>query len=193
MLRLGAAFLPNHVPTLVAPKTFSASRVPAMRARIFANAVSRLVELSSQNGEKPQSSVVPSCSTGMNCAASSTRSRTSSAVSIIGAIGEMTPTNARWSWLQILADELKSGDSVPLSRKSNVEARDVELKQAREELRIIDVRAMSRVAVASGASVHADAPAFGRRKSAQGQIVQVDEAREQRSRRVDLDRQSSLR
>ena len=33
--------------------------MPSTRARIFANAVSRVVEVSSQNGEKPQSSVVP--------------------------------------------------------------------------------------------------------------------------------------
>ena len=43
----------------------AASAVPRTRARIFANAVSRLVEVSSLNGEKPQSSVVPSCSIGM--------------------------------------------------------------------------------------------------------------------------------
>jgi hypothetical protein len=36
---------------------FSASRVPATRERIFANAFWRVVEVSSQNGEKPQSSV----------------------------------------------------------------------------------------------------------------------------------------
>ena len=42
------------------PRTCAASAVPFTRARIFANAVSRLVEVSSQNGENPQSSVVPS-------------------------------------------------------------------------------------------------------------------------------------
>ena len=45
------------------------ARVPTTRARIFANAVSRVVEVSSQNGEKPQSSVVPSWPTGMYSAA----------------------------------------------------------------------------------------------------------------------------
>ena len=38
----------------------SAKAVPATRARILANARSREVDLSSQNGAKPQSSVVPS-------------------------------------------------------------------------------------------------------------------------------------
>ena len=47
------------------PSTRAASAVPSTRARILANAVSREVEVSSQNGEKPQSSVVPSCASGM--------------------------------------------------------------------------------------------------------------------------------
>ena len=47
-----------------------ASAVPSTRARIFANAVSRVVVVSSQNGENPQSSQVPSCSSGMYSAAS---------------------------------------------------------------------------------------------------------------------------
>ena len=70
-----------------------ASAVPSTRARIFANAVSRVVLVSSQNGENPQSSQVPSCASGMYSAASSTRSQTSSAVSIRGSIGLITPTN----------------------------------------------------------------------------------------------------
>jgi hypothetical protein len=39
--------------------------VPTTRARIFANAVSRVVVVSSQNGENPQSSHVPSCPIGI--------------------------------------------------------------------------------------------------------------------------------
>ena len=42
------------------------SSVPSTRLRILANAVSREVEVSSANGENPQSSVVPSDSTGIN-------------------------------------------------------------------------------------------------------------------------------
>ena len=42
------------------PSSAAASSVPAIRARIFANAVSRAVDVSSPNGAKPQSSVVPS-------------------------------------------------------------------------------------------------------------------------------------
>ena len=37
----------------------SASKVPSTRDRIFAKAVSRVVDISSQKGENPQSSVVP--------------------------------------------------------------------------------------------------------------------------------------
>jgi hypothetical protein len=42
------------------PSACDASAVPATRAWIFAKATSRVVEVSSQKGEKPQSSVVPS-------------------------------------------------------------------------------------------------------------------------------------
>src|SRR3984957_13085792 len=86
-------FVRVHQPM---PRASAASAVPATRARILANAVSRVVDVSSQNGENPQSSVVPSCSTGMYSAASRTRSRTSSGVSTRGLIGATTPTNTRW-------------------------------------------------------------------------------------------------
>jgi hypothetical protein len=56
---------------------------------------SRVVEVSSQNGEKPQSSVVPSCSTGIYRTASRTRSRISCGVSTRGSIGETTPMKIR--------------------------------------------------------------------------------------------------
>src|SRR5579864_2392567 len=69
------------------------SLVPSTRLLIFAKAVSRDVDVSSANGEKPQSSVVPSDSGGTNSAASSTRSRTTSGLSILGLIGSVTPTN----------------------------------------------------------------------------------------------------
>src|SRR2546421_1706134 len=73
----------------------AASAVPATRERILANAVSRSVEVSSEKGAKPQSSVVPSRSSGMYSAASSTRSRTCSGVSTVGSIGSITPMKIR--------------------------------------------------------------------------------------------------
>ncbi len=48
----------------------SASAVPSIRDLILAKAVSRAVEVSSANGEKPQSSQVPNCSSEMIFAAS---------------------------------------------------------------------------------------------------------------------------
>ena len=63
-----------------------------------------------RTGANPQSSVVPSCSTGMYSAASSTRSRTSSGVSIRGSIGAMTPTKTRWSGFRCVADDLQHAD-----------------------------------------------------------------------------------
>src|SRR5438445_11592514 len=50
------------------PSAFAASCVPATRARIFANAVSRGGDVSSPNGANPQSSVVPQCSGGVTSA-----------------------------------------------------------------------------------------------------------------------------
>src|SRR5688500_247117 len=75
------------------PSAAAARAVPSTRARIFSNAVSRVVDLPSQNGENPQSSGVPTWSSAMYSAASRTRSRTSFAVSTFGSIGATTPTN----------------------------------------------------------------------------------------------------
>ncbi len=83
--------IPLYLPLIIS----CASSVPSTRERIFANAFSRVVEVSSQNGEKPQSSVVPSCSTGMYRAASRMRSRISSGFSTRGSMGETTPMNIR--------------------------------------------------------------------------------------------------
>ena len=50
----------RHVASRIqAPSFSSASRVPSTRARTFSNATSLEVDVSSANGEKPQSSVVP--------------------------------------------------------------------------------------------------------------------------------------
>src|ERR1700680_4835864 len=71
--------------------TSSASFVPSTRAFILAKAISLEVEVSSAKGEKPQSSVVPSCSEGIVSAASNIMSRISSAVSILGLSTSVTP------------------------------------------------------------------------------------------------------
>jgi hypothetical protein len=54
-----AAAPPGHCP-LQTPSSAAASAVPSTRALILANAVSREVDVSSENGENPQSSHVPS-------------------------------------------------------------------------------------------------------------------------------------
>jgi hypothetical protein len=74
------------------PSFRAAKCVPATRAWILAKAVSRAVEVSSPNGENPQSSVVPSWFKEMYSAASRIRSLISSGVSILGLIGSVTPT-----------------------------------------------------------------------------------------------------
>src|SRR5207253_1566475 len=85
------------------PPTASPARaVPRTRASTFAKAVSRLMDVLSKKGANPQSSVVPSWSAGMYSAASSTRSRTSSAVSMRGSPGAITPTKTRWSGFRYL-------------------------------------------------------------------------------------------
>src|SRR5713101_3816468 len=84
------------------PMALAARAVPRTRAWILAKAVSRLVEVLSKKGANPQSSVVPSCSAGMYSDASSTRSRTSSAVSTCGSAGAITPTKTRWSGFRYL-------------------------------------------------------------------------------------------
>ncbi len=77
----------------------SANFVPWTRAWILSKAICLDVDLSSLNGENPQSSVVPNCSIGIYSAASKTRSHTSSGVSTRGLIGSITPTKTRWPGL----------------------------------------------------------------------------------------------
>ena len=171
------------------PSRSHASAVPSTRARIFANAVSRVVVVSSQNGEKPQSSVVPSCSTGMYWAASRTRSRTSSGVSIRGSIGETTPMKIRWSGFRWRRMIFRTRTRSALAGEGDVEVPDHQLEEAGQQLGVIDVPAVGRVAVAAGAGVDADAPAVLGGEPRQRQVVQVDEAVEELAGRVDLDRQ----
>ena len=166
--------------------------MPAHARRIFAKAVSRVVEVSSQNGEKPQSSVVPSCSTGMYSAASRTRSRTSSGVSTRGSIGATTPTKTRWSGFRWSRMIFRTRHAVRLARQGDVEVPDLQLEQAGQQLGVIDVGAVGRVAVAAGAGVHADPLPLLGGEPRQRQVVQVDEAVQQLAGGVDLDRQPPL-
>ena len=127
---------------------------PSTRARILANAVSRSVEVSSQKGAKPQSSVVPSWSRGMNARlrgrdhAPPRRSRCVDR-------SERSPRQIRAdgaSGSRRSASERASRSA--FARQRHVEVADVELKEARQELRIIHVRAVSGVPVPARAGVH---------------------------------------
>ena len=137
--------------------------------------------------------VVPSCSTGMYRAASRTRSRTSSGVSTRGSIGSIDADEHPLVRLQVLADDLQDAGAVLLARQGDVEVPDLQLEQAGQQLGVIDVAAVGRVAVAAGAGVDADALAVLGGEPRQREVVQVDEAVQQVAGRVDLDRQPALR
>ena len=95
--------------------------------------------------------------------------------------------------LQVLADDLQDAVAVLFARQGDVEIPRLQLEQARQQLGVIDVPAVGRVAVAARAGVHADALAILGREPRQRKVVQVDEAVEQTAGRIDLDRQPALR
>ena len=115
----------------------------------------------------------------MYSAASSTRSRTSSALSMRGSIGEITPTKMRWSGLAVVADDSQHAHRIGLAAEGDVEVGHIELEQAGQELGVVDVGAVRRVAVAAGAGVDADPLAFLGREARQREIVEIDEAAQQ--------------
>ena len=175
------------------PIMSAASAVPSTRARIFANAVSRLVDVSSLNGENPQSSVVPSCSDR----------------DVLGRFEDPVPDLLRrldarvdrgddadedpLVRLHVPPDDPQHAGAVLLARQRDVEVPRLQLEQAGQQLVVVDVRAVGRVAVAARAGMHADAPALLGREPGQRQVVQVDEAVEQMPGRVDLHREAALR
>ena len=78
--------------------------------------------------------------------------------------------------LHVLADDLQDADAVLLARQGDVEVPDLQLEQAGQQLGVIDVPAVGRVAVAAGAGVDADALAVLGGEPRQREVVQVDEA-----------------
>ena len=127
----------------------------------------------------------------MCSAASSTRSRTSSAVS--------TRVDRRHHAdeeplvrLQVAAEDLQHVDAIGLAGERDVEPPGAELQQAWEQVGVVDVGAVGRVAVAARARVHAHARSFGRGQAAQRQVVQVDEAVQQVAAGIELHRQAGL-
>ena len=83
--------------------------------------------------------------------------------------------------------------AVPFARESDVEIPDHQLEEAGQQIGVIDLPAVGRVAVGAGAGVHADPLAVLGGEPRQRQVVQVYEAVQEVPGRVDLDRQPSLR
>ena len=54
----------------------------------------------------------------------------------------------------------RDADAILLSRQRDVEISGLQLEQAGQQLRVIDIRAVGRIPVAAWAGMHADALAF---------------------------------
>src|ERR1700685_3165388 len=93
----------------------------------------------------------------------------------------------------MVVDHPEHAVAVPLVREGDVKAPNGELKQARQELRIIDVPAVRRVAIAAGAGMNADALSLLDGKPRQREVVQLDEIVQEIAGRVDLDRKTTFR
>ena len=138
--------------------------MPSTRARIFAKAVSR--RRRGVVAEGRESAVVASCRAARR--------------GCIGRLEDPVPDFLRrldarvdggddadedpLVGLQVLADDLQDADAVLLARQGDVEVPGLQLEQAGQQLGVIDVAAVGRVAVAARAGVDADALAlFGAR------------------------------
>src|SRR5207245_6475782 len=76
----------------------------------------------------------------------------------------------------VFADDLQGAPPVRLGRKRDVEIPSLQLEQGRQQLRVVDVRAVCGTEIIARARVDADAPALVRRKAREREIVQIDEA-----------------
>ena len=83
-------------------------------------------------------------------------------------------------------------DAIALAGQRDVEVPDLQLEQARQQLGIVDVGAVGRIAIAAGTGVHADPLALLGREPRQRQVVQVDETVQETAGRIDLHRQTAL-
>src|SRR6202171_1812631 len=94
--------------------------------------------------------------------------------------------------LQVFAYDFQDMPAIPLTRKRDVEISRLQRKQAGQQLCIVDIGAVRRIEIISRAGVDTDAPALLRREPRQREVVQVDEAVEKISRRIDLRGQPSF-
>jgi len=93
----------------------------------------------------------------------------------------------------VVPDGFQDPHTIPFTRERDVEIGDVQLEEAGQQIEVVDVGAVGRIAVSAGARVHADAPALLDGETRQRQIVQIDEALQEIPRGIELDRQPSFR
>ena len=94
--------------------------------------------------------------------------------------------------LQVFAYDFQDVLAVPLTSKRDVEISRLQAKQAGQQLCIVDVGAVRRIKIISRAGVDTDAPALLWLEPRQREVVQVNEAVEKISGRVDLHGQPSF-
>src|SRR4029453_10764023 len=90
-------------------------------------------------------------------------------------------------------DEIQHARTIALARQLNIEVADPQLEQARKELRVVDVRAVRRIAVATRTRVHAETPPLIVVEAVKYPIVERDEGAQQSEARVELHGQTPLR
>ncbi len=92
----------------------------------------------------------------------------------------------------VFANNFQSVAAVPLTRQRDVEISRLQLKQAGQQLCVIDIRAMRRIEIIPRAGMDPDAPALFWREPRQREIVEVNEAVKEVPRRIDLHGQPSF-
>ena len=90
-------------------------------------------------------------------------------------------------------DDAEDSRAVGLARKLDVEGPGVQLEQHGEQLCVVHVQAVRRIHVPARTRVNADTPSFILRESLDHCVVEVDEGPQHLLRRIELERQPSLR
>src|SRR5712692_5009037 len=94
--------------------------------------------------------------------------------------------------LDVLFHEAKRPAAVRLARALDVEVGDLQLEQRGQELRVVHVGAVRRVAIAARAGVDSHPAALFRREALQHLVVQLHEHREQALRGIELHGEPAL-
>ena len=92
--------------------------------------------------------------------------------------------------LHMVADNLEHACTLGLPCQRDIEVAYLQLEQARQQVGIVDVCAVGRIAVSARAGMYADALAILFGEAGQRQIVQIDERTEKISGGVDLHREA---